>query len=125
MLLRGAKLVNGGLYNAQGDRIGHVDFAGGKVTDRYDRNVGSVMTYGSGTIENPDGWRRGEVSRSGTVEDKEGRTVGHVLGTTVYDKDSNLVGRVDAQTRTTWVTGITDAHKAAGALLLLLLKKGN
>jgi hypothetical protein len=43
----------------------------------------------------------------------------------VYDRSSNLVGSVDAQTRTNWVTGITDAHKAAGALLLLILKKGN
>ena len=62
---------------------------------------------------------------SGTVEDKEGRTVGHVSGTTVYDNNSNTVGRVDAQTRTTWITGITDAHKAGAASLLLILKKGN
>jgi hypothetical protein len=62
---------------------------------------------------------------SGTVSDREGWTVGHVSGTTVYDKDSNVVGTVDARTRTNWITGITDARKAAGALLLLLLKKGN
>jgi hypothetical protein len=117
--------MDGDIYDAQGDRIGHVDFSGGRVTDRLDRKVGSVMTYGSGTIENVDGWGRGEVSMSGTVSDREGATVGRVSGTTAYDRDGNIVGRVDARTSTDWVTGITDAHKSAGALLLLLLKKGN
>jgi 5-fold beta-flower protein len=117
--------VSGDLYNAQGDRIGHVDFSGGRVTDRSGQSVGKVMTYGSGTIESAEGWRRGEVSMSGAVEDNEGRTVGRVSGTSVYDNNGYTVGSVDAQTRTTWVTGITDAHKAGGALLLLILKKGN
>jgi hypothetical protein len=117
--------MDGHIYDREGNQIGHVDFSSGKVTDRYDRNVGQVMTSGSGTIENAEGWRRGEVSMSGTVSDKEGWTVGNLSGTTVYDRNSNIAGRVDAATRTTWVTGITDAHKAAGALLLLLLKKGN
>lgn len=101
-----------------------MDLSGGKVTDRFDRTVGSVMTYGSGTIENTDGWRQGDVSMSGTVSDREGGTVGHISGTTVYDRDDHIVGSADARTRTDWVTGITDAHKAADALLLLL-KKGN
>lgn len=117
--------MNGDLYNAQDSRIGHVNFAGGRVTDRSDRTVGKVMTYGSGTIESTEGYTRGRVSSSGAVEDADGRSVGHVSGTTVYDANSRVVGRVNAQTRTTWVTGITDAHKAAGALLLLLLKKDN
>lgn len=117
--------MDGDIHNAQGDRIGHVDFSSGSVADRSDRKMGRVMTYGSGTIENGEGWRRGEVSMSGTVEDREGWTVGHISGTTVYDRDSNIVGRVDARTTTNWITGITDAHKAAGAPLLLLLKKGN
>jgi len=65
------------------------------------------------------------VSMSGRVDDNEGHTVGRVSGTTVYDNSGYTVGSVDAQTRTTWVTGITDAHKAGGALLLLILKKGN
>jgi len=117
--------VNGAIYNAQGSRIGHVDFSGGKVTGRFDRTVGSVMTYGSGTIENTDGWRQGAVSMSGTMSDREEGTVGHISGTTVYGRDGHIVGSVDARTRTDWVTGITDAHKAAGALLLLLHKKGN
>jgi len=121
----GVEVLSGDLYNAQGDRIGHVDFSGGRVTDRYDRNIGKVMTYGSGTIEDAEGWSRGEVSMSGRVDDNEGRTVGRVSGTTVYDNSGYTVGSVDAQTRTTWVTGITDAHKAGGALLLLILKKGN
>lgn len=115
--------MNGDMYNAQGDLIGHVDFSSGRVTDGYDRNVGSVKTYGSGTIEDPEGWRRGEVSMSGAVEDRDGHTVGRVSGTTVYDNNYHAVGSVDAKTRTSWVTGITDAHKAAGALLLLILKK--
>ena len=71
------------------------------------------------------GSRRGEVSVSGAVEDYEGRGAGRVSGTTVYDNNGYIVGSVDAQTQTTWVTGITDAHKAGGALLLLILKKGN
>jgi hypothetical protein len=83
------------------------------------------MTSGSGTIESAEGYRRGEVSSSGAVSDAKDRLVGHVSGTTVYDRDSNIVGSVDARTTTTWITGITDAHKASGALLLLLLKKGN
>ena len=83
------------------------------------------MTYGSGTIESAEGYRRGEVSRSGAVSDARDQLVGYVSGTTVYDRDGNTVGSVDARTTTTWATGITDAHKAGAALLLLLLKKGN
>ncbi len=121
----GVKVVNGALYNTQGDKIGQVDFTGGRVTDRYGRYVGKVMTYGSGSIEDAEGWRRGEVSMSGTVDDNNSRTVGRVSGTSVYDSNGNTVGSVDAQTWTNWITGITDAHKAGGALLLLILKKGS
>jgi hypothetical protein len=117
--------MNGDLYNTRGDKIGHVDFSGGRVTDSYGRYAGKVMTYGSGSIEDAEGWRRGEVSMSGTVDDNNSRTVGRVSGTSVYDGNGYSVGSVDAQTRTTWATGITDAHKAGGALLLLILKKGS
>jgi hypothetical protein len=100
--------VSGDIYNTQGDGIGRVDFSGGRVTDRFDRTVGKVMTSGSGTIESAEGWRRGQVSMSGTVEDNEGRSVGRVSGTTVYDNNGNTVGSVDAQTWTTWATGVTE-----------------
>jgi hypothetical protein len=58
------KVVNGDLYNTRGDKIGHVDFSGGRVTDSYGRYVGKVMTYGSGSIEDTEGWGRQADAKS-------------------------------------------------------------
>jgi hypothetical protein len=109
------------IYDANGNRIGEVDYSG-SVTDYRDSIVGSVSSAGGGEVHDLN-WRIGEVSRTGEVTDLRDDHVGDVSGITVYDARGSRVGSVDADTTTTYVTGITEAHKAGAALLLLLLKR--
>ena len=83
--------------------------------------MGSVHIAGGGEVQDAREWAVGKVERGGDVYDRRGNRIGSVSGTNVYDDDQDRVGHVDAETYTTWVTGISDAHKAGAALLLLLL----
>jgi hypothetical protein len=109
------------IYDTQGFTLGHVA-SSGKVTDRHERTIGRVHNAGGGEV-----WKSGvveslvgEVFSNGTVSARHGSPVGKVQGTRVYDGQGLLVGTVNARTDTTWITGISNAHKAGAALLLLL-----
>jgi hypothetical protein len=111
------------IYDTEKYQIGTV--SGGFVEDNYEKTVGRVHRAGGGDVyDNSDyNWRIGEVSKDGTVKKEDGTKVGDVRGTRVYDASGNEVGQVSASTHTTWATGITDAHKAGAALLLLLMPR--
>ena len=111
------------IYDNDGSRIGEVG-SGGTVTDGSDSIVGRVSSAGGGEVEDLSG-RVGDVSRGGEVTNLRGDQVGSISGTTVYRADGSRVGSVSAETATNYVTGITEAHKAGAALLLLLLKQGD
>jgi hypothetical protein len=111
------------IYDNDGSRIGEVG-SGGTVTDGSDSIVGRVGSAGGGEVEDLS-QRVGDVSRGGEVTNLRGDQVGSISGTTVYRADGSRVGSVSAETATYYVTGITEAHKAGAALLLLLLKQGD
>jgi hypothetical protein len=109
------------IYDYAGNRIGEIDYSG-TVTDDRACPVGNVSSVGGGEVHDLN-WRVGDVSGTGEVTNLEGDLVGSVSGITVYDERGSKVGSVDADTTTSYVTGITEAHQA-GAALLLLLKHG-
>ncbi len=111
------------IYDTSHSEIGEVDYSG-YVTNRRGSTVGKVHSAGGGGVDDDRERYAGQVSSSGQVSDTEGRGVGRVSGTSVYDETGYNVGSVRAETTTTYVTGITEAHKAGAALLLLLLKPG-
>lgn len=111
------------IYDNDGSRIGEVG-SSGTVTDGSDSIVGRVSSAGGGEVEDLSG-RVGDVSRGGEVTNLRGDQVGSISGTTVYRADGSRAGSVSAETATYYVTGITEAHKAGAALLLLLLKQGD
>lgn len=90
------------------------------VADAAGRVVGRLHSAGGGQVYDTDGWIVGEVFGNGVVEDDDANEIGYVRQGSVYDRSGGLVGTVRAATNTAWITGVTDAHRAGAALLLLL-----
>jgi hypothetical protein len=93
------------------------------VEDADGTVVGRVHRAGGGDVFDAADWMAGEAFGNGVVEDVDANEVGYVRGTSVYDRSGALVGTVRAATATGWVTGVTDAHRAGAALILLLANR--
>jgi hypothetical protein len=100
--------------------LGRVDESEFDVVDADGLKVGRVHLAGGGDVRDVRDRLVGEAFGNGVVEDENANEIGYVRGKSVYDRAGALVGTVDAATETTWITGISDAHKAGAALLLLL-----
>lgn len=105
---------------------------GTSIDDPAGRSVGRVGGAGDGEIHdfeslNDSDRLVGEVfarGGEGVVEDRSGQTVGYVRGREVYDADDNQVGAVDETTFSEYLSGVSEAHKAGAALLLVLMPLG-
>ncbi|WP_425437403.1 5-fold beta-flower protein [Nonomuraea indica] len=107
------------IYDANDRKVGYV--LGGGVYGLGDSRKGSVEISGW-VRDGGDRWV-GAVSSTGQVSDTDDRSVGYVRGAEVFNQSGHKVGHVRAETSTNSVNGITDAHKAGAALLLLFLEE--
>ncbi len=108
------------IFGPGGRLLGWVVESEVDVVDADGIKVGEVHRAGGGDVSDARDRFVGEVFANGVVEDDNANEIGYVLGRSVYDRAGAPVGTVDAETTTTWITGISDAHKAGAALLLLL-----
>lgn len=109
--------ILGGVVQSDREALGRAE---GDIVDSEGGKVGEVHRAGGGGVSDAKDWFVGEVFANGVVEDDNANEIGYVRERSVYDRSGALVGTVDASTVTTWMTGISDAHKAGAALLLLL-----
>jgi hypothetical protein len=108
------------IFDQSDNTVAYMDLSG-EITDLSHNKLGSVTAWGD--VQNADDFHIGDVDSRGyvTTLSENNKWVGTVNGQRVYTPYDRYLGRVEAKDYGYYSRGITDAHKAGAALVLLVL----